>query len=65
MNKAKFMVCLLLASMALAACTKIDNPIYDIPADLDDPQEEVTDQPANARGNAPTVSNNGEGEHTC
>lgn len=52
MNKAKFMVCLLLASMALAACTKIDNPIYDIPADLDDPQEEVTDQPANARGNS-------------
>lgn len=53
MNKVKFLICIAFASMAFAACTTAnDNPVLpDDPTvvNVDDPQEEVTDQPANAR----------------
>lgn len=51
MNKVKFLFCMVFASMVLTACVKEDNPIDDQPTtvNLDDPQETVTDQPANAR----------------
>ena len=48
MNKVKFLICIVVASMALAACSKEDNPVT---TNIDDPQEQVTDQPAYARGN--------------
>lgn len=53
MNKAKILVCAVLSSMALTACTVEDNPVV-LPDDpttvnVDDPQEEVTDQPATSR----------------
>ncbi len=49
MKKVKFLIGIAIVSMALAACSKEDNPI-DSPSsvNLDDPQEQVTDQPANA-----------------
>lgn len=45
----KFLIVIAIASMALAACSKNDNPI-DSPSstNVDNPQEVVTDQPANA-----------------
>ena len=53
MNRIKFLIASVFATMALTACTGIedtpvipDNPITD---NVDDPQEEVTDQPANVR----------------
>ena len=53
MNRIKFLIAAVFAAMALTACTGIednpvlpDNPITD---NVDDPQEEVTDQPANVR----------------
>lgn len=50
MNKAKFLLCIAFASMALTACVKEDNPVDEIPTvNIDNPQETVTDQPANAR----------------
>ena len=48
MKKAKFLICIFIASMALAACSKDDNPVDTTSANVDNPQEEVTDQPANA-----------------
>ena len=48
MNKVKFLICVIVASMALVACDKEDNPIT---TNVDNPQEQVTDQPANARAN--------------
>jgi hypothetical protein len=53
MNKIKFIIAAVFASIALTACTgHDDNPV--VPANpvtdnVDNPQEEVTDQPANAR----------------
>lgn len=45
----KFILCITIASLALAACSKEDNPIDSgANVNLDDPQEQVTDQPANA-----------------
>ena len=53
MNRIKFLIATVFATMALTACTGIedtpvipDTPITD---NVDDPQEEVTDQPANVR----------------
>ena len=53
MNKIKFLIATAFATMALTACVGNqdspvlpDNPITD---NVDDPQEEVTDQPANVR----------------
>lgn len=53
MNKVKFLICAVVASMALVACTIDDNPVI-VPDDsttvnVDNPQEEVTDQPAASR----------------
>ena len=48
MKKAKFLICIFIASMALAACSKDDNPVDTTTVNIDDPQEDVTDQPANA-----------------
>ena len=48
MNRIKFLICIAFASMALASCSKDDNPAGTV--NLDDPQENVTDQPANSRG---------------
>lgn len=48
MNRVKFLICFVVASMALAACNKEDNPVT---TNIDNPQEQVTDQPANARAN--------------
>ena len=49
MKKMKFILCIASASLALAACSKEDNPIDSgANVNLDDPQEQVTDQPANA-----------------
>ena len=52
MNKIKMIICAALASMALAACSVDDNPIEPV-VNLDDPQEQVTDQPAYARPATP------------
>lgn len=56
MNKTKLTICAFIAALALTACDKNDNPaIPDEPIEpptevnLDDPQEEVTDQPALSR----------------
>ncbi len=46
MNKAKLLIGFVLASMALASCDKADNPIDSGSVNIDNPQEEVTDQPA-------------------
>ncbi len=49
MKKVKFLIGIAIVSMALAACSKEDNPVESSPTlNLDDPQEQVTDQPANA-----------------
>lgn len=49
MKKMKFILCIAIALLALAACSKEDNPIDSgANVNLDDPQEQVTDQPANA-----------------
>ena len=51
MNKAKLLVVTILASMAItfAACDKEDNPVKPEKVTVDDPQEQVTDQPAFSR----------------
>ena len=49
MNRIKFLIATVFATMALTACTGIeDNPVVPNPItdNVDDPQEEVTDQPA-------------------
>ncbi len=52
MKIVKSLICIVFAAMALTACTN-DNPV--VPQDdptvvnVDNPQEEVTDQPAAAR----------------
>jgi len=49
MNKVKFLIAMMLVALTLAACSKEDNPIDSgANVNLDDPQEQVTDQPANA-----------------
>ena len=49
MNKVKFMIGLFVAALALTACSVEDNPAEDpTKVNTDDPQEVVTDQPANA-----------------
>ena len=58
MNKAKILICTVLAAMALTACTVDDNPVPEpviIPTDsttvvIDNPTEAVSDQPAYAPG---------------
>lgn len=49
MSKVKFLLCIVVASMALASCTKDDNPTGTPTYNVEDPQEEVTDQPAYGR----------------
>ena len=54
MSKVKFLIGMLFVSMtltALTACDVVDDPVVPTTTDVDDPQEEVTDQPANARQN--------------
>ena len=49
MNRIKFLIGIAIVAMTLAACNKEDNPVESSPTlNLDDPQEQVTDQPANA-----------------
>lgn len=49
MKKMIFLICIAIASLALAACSKDDNPIDSgANVNIDNPQEQVTDQPANA-----------------
>ena len=53
MNKAKILVCLFVAAMALTSCNREDNPVPDpvYPeevVDVDNPNEVETDQPAYA-----------------
>lgn len=52
MKKLLFMMCLCLASMAFTACSIEDNPAKpeEPTVNVDEPQEEVTDQPALAPG---------------
>lgn len=58
MNKAKILICTVLATVALSACTVDDNPVPEpviIPTDsttvvIDNPTEAVSDQPAYAPG---------------
>ena len=56
MNKAKILVCAVIAAMALTACSIEDNPNpqpFGDPQDstnVDNPFESVTDQPAYAPG---------------
>ena len=52
MNKAKLLICTFVGLMALTACDKEDNPT-ETPTfvNVDEPQEEVTDQPAFSRVN--------------
>lgn len=53
MNKVKFLIATVFATLTLTACTgSQDNPVLPvnpITDNVDDPQEEVTDQPANVR----------------
>lgn len=53
MNKIKFLIASVFATMALTACTGVeDNPVLPenpITDNVDEPQEEVTDQPAASR----------------
>lgn len=46
-----FLMCLFFAPLAFTACTVEDNPVPVEPTvDVENPQEEVTDQPAQAPG---------------
>jgi len=53
MNRVKFLIVSVFAAMALTACVGVeDNPVLPanpITDNVDNPQEEVTDQPAAAR----------------
>ena len=53
MNRIKFLIASVFAAMALTACVANEDspvlPINPITDNVDDPQEEVTDQPANVR----------------
>ena len=49
MNKLRLMIGIALVSMAMVSCDKNDNPVEQSTITLDDPQEEVSDQPATAR----------------
>ena len=53
MNRIKFLIASVFATMALTACTGIeDNPVLPVNPttdNVDDPQEEVSDQPAQER----------------
>ena len=48
MKKLLFLLCIAFASVVMTSCSKEDNPIYDGVDNIDNPQEVVTDQPANA-----------------
>lgn len=56
MNKAKILVCAVIAAMALTACSIEDNPnpepsiVVQDSTNVDNPFETVTDQPAYAPG---------------
>lgn len=55
MNKVKFVLGLFFASMLFVACSIEDNPAKpepepESPVNIDNPQEQVTDQPAYAPG---------------
>lgn len=52
MKKVFFLMCLFFAPLAFTACSIEDNPYPETQqtVDVDDPQEEVTDQPALAPG---------------
>ena len=56
MNKAKILICTVLAAMALTACSVEDNSnpdptiIFPDSTNVDNPFESVTDQPAYAPG---------------
>ena len=50
MKKILFLACLFVAPMAFTACSVIDNPSEPLEYNVDNPQEEVTDQPAQAPG---------------
>jgi hypothetical protein len=47
MKKILFLLCIALASVVMTSCTKEDNPIYGGIDNTNNPQEQVTDQPAN------------------
>lgn len=53
MNRIKFLIASVFATMTLTACTGVeDNPVLPenpITDNVDEPQEEVTDQPAASR----------------
>ena len=53
MNRIKFLIAAVFATMALTACVGNQDspvlPVNPITDNVDNPQEEVTDQPANAR----------------
>lgn len=53
MNKVTVIICTFIAALALTSCDKDDNPVTDEPTvvNLEEPQEEVTDQPAYSRVN--------------
>ena len=44
------MICLSVFALALTACDKEDNPVDPTVVNIDNPQEEVTNQPAYAPG---------------
>ena len=47
MKRLKFLICIAFAAIALAACDKADNPVDSGEiVDVNNPQENVTDQPA-------------------
>jgi hypothetical protein len=48
MKKILFLLCIAFASVVITSCSKDDNPIYGGIDNIDNPQEQVTDQPANA-----------------
>ena len=54
MNKARLLIVAVVATMALTACNKYDNPVPEPEpqptVDVDNPNESETDQPAYAPG---------------
>ena len=49
MKRFKYIAFIIVATMAMMSCSKEDNPVDPTTVNVDDPQEIVTDQPANAR----------------